>query len=162
MQSYGTIPNYIGKLRKKHLELSEVMRLFYVACTRAREKLVLIGCRDRVLDTAEDKEIYQNKNGKFIPTLMQAQNNIMKWLSYTVMGCKEDYIDIENVYVPNMRDYLIKDEEVSKLEENSISNIVLPENINENDEYLNIAKSWIGFIQMNLHHKFLQICLLQK
>ena len=145
MQSYGTIPNYIGKLRKKHLELSEVMRLFYVACTRAREKLVLIGCRDRVLDTAEDKEIYQNKNGKFIPTLMQAQNNIMKWLSYTVMGCKEDYIDIENVYVPNMRDYLIKDEEVSKLDENSISNVVLPENISENDEYINIAKKldWV-------------------
>ena len=44
-----------------------------------------------------------------------------------------------------MRDYLIKDEEVSKLEENSISNIVLPENINENDEYLNIAKKldWV-------------------
>ena len=145
MQSYGTIPNYIGKLRKKHLELSEVMRLFYVACTRAREKLVLIGCRDRVLDTAEDKEIYKNKNGKFIPTLMQAQNNIMKWLSYTVMGCKEDYIDIENVYVPNMRDYLIKDEEVLKLDENSISNIVLPENISENDEYINIAKKldWV-------------------
>ena len=49
MQSYGTIPNYIGKLRKKHLELSEVMRLFYVACTRAREKLILIGCNDSVL-----------------------------------------------------------------------------------------------------------------
>lgn len=76
--------------------------------------------------------------------LMQAQNNIMKWLSYTVMGCKEDYIDIENVYVPNMRDYLIKDEEVLKLDENSISNIVLPENISENDEYLIIAKSWLG------------------
>ena len=145
MQSYGTIPNYIGKLRKRHLELSEVMRLFYVACTRAREKLVLIGCRDRILDIAENKEIYQNKNGKFIPTLMQAQNNIMKWLSYTVMECKEDYIDIENVYVPNMRDYLIKDEEVSKLDENSISNVVLPENISENDEYINIAKKldWV-------------------
>lgn len=28
MQSYGTIPNYIGKLRKKQFGLSEVMRLF--------------------------------------------------------------------------------------------------------------------------------------
>ena len=145
MQSYGTIPNYIGKLRKKHLELSEVMRLFYVACTRAREKLILIGCNDSVLDVTENKDIYQNKNGKFIPTLMQKQNNIMKWLSYTVKGCKEDYIDIENIYVPNMQDYLIRDEEVTQLQEDSLSNIVPPQDIKESDEYINIAKKldWV-------------------
>lgn len=145
MQSYGTIPNYIGKLRKKHLELSEVMRLFYVACTRAREKLILIGCNDSVLDVTENKDIYQNKNGKFIPTLMQKQNNIMKWLSYTVKGCKEDYIDVENIYVPNMQDYLIKNEEVTQLQEDSLSNIVPPQDIKESDEYINIAKKldWV-------------------
>ena len=145
MQSYGTIPNYIGKLRKKHLELSEVMRLFYVACTRAREKLILIGCNDSVLDVTENKDIYQNKNGKFIPTLMQKQNNIMKWLSYTVKGCKEDYIDVENIYVPNMQDYLIRDEEVTQLQEGSLSNIVPPQDIKESDEYINIAKKldWV-------------------
>lgn len=93
---------------------------------------------------------------------MQKQNNIMKWLSYTVKGCKEDYIDVENIYVPNMQDYLIRDEEVTQLQEGSLSNIVPPQDIKESDEYINIAKSWIGFIQMNLHHRYLQICLLQK
>ena len=82
---------------------------------------------------------------KFIPTLMQKQNNIMKWLSYTVKGCKEDYIDIENIYVPNMQDYLIRDEEVTQLQEDSLSNIVPPQDIKESDEYINIAKKldWV-------------------
>ena len=145
MQSYGTIPNYIGKLRKEHLELSEVMRLFYVACTRAREKLILIGCNNDILDNTENRNIYQNKNGKFIPTLMQAQKSILDWLSYTVKECKEDYINVENVYIPNMQEYLIKDEVITQNSEDSFSNIIMPEDIKENDEYINIVQKldWV-------------------
>ena len=44
-----------------------------------------------------------------------------------------------------MQDYLIRDEEVTQLQEDSLSNIVPPQDIKESDEYINIAKKldWV-------------------
>lgn len=145
MQSYVTLPNLIGTRRKKKLELSEVMRLFYVACTRAKEKLILIGCNNAVIDAEDIKEVYKDENGKFMPSFMQKENSIMKWLSYTVSRCNEDYIDVQNVYIPEMASYFINIDEDKKTYDIGRKNISLSENIPENEDYIDLAKKldWV-------------------
>lgn len=144
MQSYTAVSEIIGKTRKKYLEISEVMRLFYVACTRAKEKLILVGCVPKHKELEENKQLYTNKKGKFIPTLIRNTDTIIGWLDYIMAYCNEKYIDRYDVFIPDM-DYIINEETVPKTEPNSVIENLSDYDVEDNQKYRDLEEKldWI-------------------
>ena len=120
-------------LREKLLEenLSEEMRILYVALTRAKEKIYVTGIKK---DFEKNKEkmsdfvdIYKKENGKINPILIKKYKNYIDWILLVYMYNFENTKEIMKVNTLKRREILkdLKTEEAEKidifklLEENS-------------------------------------------
>lgn len=120
-------------LREKLLEenLSEEMRILYVALTRAKEKIYVTGIKK---DFEKNKEkmsdlvdIYKKENGKINPILIKKYKNYIDWILLVYMYNFENTKEIMKVNTLKRREILkdLKTEEEEKidifklLEENS-------------------------------------------
>ena len=92
-------PYYLKKLPSYHLvsrlikenNTGEEMRLFYVALTRAKDKLIMTGCKTDPLGTVLDNaSIYSRKISKYD---VKSKTN---WLDWALMALSSEGIDISS------------------------------------------------------------------
>lgn len=92
-------------LRAKMLEenLSEEMRVLYVALTRAKEKLYITGIGknfDKTLEKMNELvEIYKKEKGKINPILLKKYKKYIDWIMLVNLYNKEKSKDIMNVNI---------------------------------------------------------------
>ena len=120
-------------LREKLLEenLSEEMRVLYVALTRAKEKLFIIGVRKEyeknIQKMQELVDIYKKENGKINPILIKKYKKYIDWILLVYLYNEKIAKDVMKVNVIKKEDVLnnIKKEKeedfdiIELLEENS-------------------------------------------
>ena len=120
-------------LREKLLEenLSEEMRVLYVALTRAKEKLFIIGVRKEyeknIQKMQELVDIYKKENGKINPILVKKYKKYIDWILLVYLYNEKVAKDVMKVNVIKKEDVLnnIKKEKeedfdiIELLEENS-------------------------------------------
>lgn len=79
--AYKTLPKFaIKEIERKEL-LSEEMRLLYVALTRAKEKLIVIGTEKKTKESLNSKKIKIKNSNTFLKWLKIACNNSIKYYS---------------------------------------------------------------------------------
>ena len=111
-------------LREKVLEenLSEEMRILYVALTRAKEKLYITGIKK---DTKKQNEkmqelvdMYSKEDEKINPILLKKYKKYIDWIWLVYLYNKENIKDVMNVIILKKKDFLkeLKIEEQEKID----------------------------------------------
>lgn len=99
-------------LREKLLEenLSEEMRVLYVALTRAKEKLYITGVKKEyeknIQKMQELIDIYKKENGKINPILLKKYKKYIDWILLVYLYNKENSKDIMQVNLVTREDVL--------------------------------------------------------
>ena len=123
---YSTAAKNAIKIKLKEENISEEMRILYVALTRAREKLIVVGCRNK-----EEKEIDKKRellevysNNKINPILLKKYITYLDWFELVKLnkelklGKKLDEFDlnIHNCNEFKVEEELENDEDVLEFE----------------------------------------------
>jgi ATP-dependent helicase/nuclease subunit A len=149
----STLPKNVIKNKIKIELLSEELRVLYVALTRAREKIILVGsAKDIEKKSIKWCEALAGKETVMPSNLIEQSNSYLEWIMYGVVRHNDgklirDLID-RNLYVPiqfsddeskfalniiNVGE-LLKEEEEKISDKENILNILL-EDIDENINY---------------------------
>ena len=111
-------------LREKLLEenLSEEMRILYVALTRAKEKIYVTGVKKDFQKNKEKMQelvdIYKKENGKINPILIKKYKKYIDWILLVYMYNFENLHDILKINTLKRKDVLktIKKEEREEID----------------------------------------------
>ena len=113
---YSTAAKNAIKIKLKEENISEEMRILYVALTRAREKLFVVGCRSKEEKELEKKkellEVYLNK--KINPVLLKKYITYLDWfelvkLNYELNNNKK--IDEFSLEIHNSNKFKVENKE---------------------------------------------------
>ncbi len=98
MVEYSTSAKDAIKIVIKEENISEEMRILYVALTRAKEKLIITGTSKDYLDDIEKKKeilkIYNSKEGKINPILLKKYISYLDWLELVFLNGNNNLITI--------------------------------------------------------------------
>lgn len=90
---YDTLAREAVKRAREVENISEEMRVLYVALTRAKEKLFVIGIQNKAEEKIEKIEkmlqIYPKENGKIAQNLIKKQNSYLQWILLVLLSEKE-------------------------------------------------------------------------
>ena len=121
---YDTLTREAIKNVIRNENISEEMRILYVALTRAKEKLIITGISNdyskQLEDIEQQKNIYSRKDGKINPILVKKYKTYLDWILLVYL------------YEQSNTEELL---ELNKIEQNSIL-----EYKKENDEQENTSK----------------------
>lgn len=121
---FKTLAKKALSIKAKNEAISEEMRVLYVALTRAKEKLIVVGRQKDVNKKMSDKqkvlEIYSEDNKKINPYLLQKYKTYLDWIELIYL--KEGTASTKDVFSVNINKKadLIKN---SKQEDNEIEDI---------------------------------------
>ena len=121
---FKTLAKKALSIKAKNETISEEMRVLYVALTRAKEKLIVVGRQKDVNKKMSDKqkvlEIYSEDNKKINPYLLQKYKTYLDWIELIYL--KEGTASTKDVFSVNINKKadLIKN---SKQEDNEIEDI---------------------------------------
>ena len=121
---FKTLAKKALSIKAKNEAISEEMRVLYVALTRAKEKLIVVGRQKDVNKKMSDKqkvlEIYSEDNKKINPYLLQKYKTYLDWIELIYL--KEGTARTKDVFSININKKadLIKN---SKQEDNEIEDI---------------------------------------
>ena len=121
---FKTLAKKALSIKAKNEAISEEMRALYVALTRAKEKLIVVGRQKDVNKKMSDKqkvlEIYSEDNKKINPYLLQKYKTYLDWIELIYL--KEGTASTKDVFSVNINKKadLIKN---SKQEDNEIEDI---------------------------------------
>ena len=121
---FKTLAKKALSIKAKNEAISEEMRVLYVALTRAKEKLIVVGRQKDVNKKMSDKqkilEIYSENNKKINPYLLQKYKTYLDWIELIYL--KEGTASTKDVFSVNINKKadLIKN---SKQEDNEIEDI---------------------------------------
>ena len=101
---FPTIPKLAINYLIKNETLSEEMRILYVALTRAREKLIIIGSTKDY-----EKEIIEKKEFGLSPIMLKKYNSFKDWIEFAYLNKNMD--DLVNVQI-------IQKSEIMNIEQN--------------------------------------------
>lgn len=94
MVEYSTSAKDAIKIVIKEENISEEMRILYVALTRAKEKLIITGISKDYLEEIEKKKeilkIYNSESGKINPILLKKYISYLDWLELVFLNKKSD------------------------------------------------------------------------
>ena len=125
--------------------ISEEMRVLYVALTRAKEKLIITGiCKDydkKYLRLENLTNIYDKENEKINPILLKKCKSYLDWILQVYCYEKEKFNDLASIEVLNKNDVITKDE----TEENKKDVIEILENKKYSKEDLESIKEQIEY-----------------
>ncbi|WP_159438293.1 helicase-exonuclease AddAB subunit AddA [Massiliimalia massiliensis] len=79
-QSYSTLPWEAIRLAQKQESLSEEMRILYVAMTRAREKLILVGSAEKLPERCQKNLEAVAFEGEVKPYALLNRASVLDWL----------------------------------------------------------------------------------
>lgn len=112
---YSTAAKQAIKIKLKEENISEEMRILYVALTRAKEKLIITAVKNdesKELDKKkEELEVYI-KNKKINPILLKKYSSYLDWIELTYL--KNKILDEEEIFkfnILDVKDFLSKTEE---------------------------------------------------
>ena len=101
---FKTLAKKALSIKAKNEAISEEMRVLYVALTRAKEKLIVVGRQKDVNKKLSDKqkvlEIYSEDNKKINPYLLQKYKTYLDWLELIYL--KEGTANIKDVFSVNI------------------------------------------------------------
>ena len=121
---FKTLAKKALSIKAKNEAISEEMRVLYVALTRAKEKLIVVGRQKDVNKKMSDKqkilEIYSENNKKINPYLLQKYKTYLDWIELIYL--KEGTASTKDVFTVNINKKvdLIKN---SKQEDNAIEDV---------------------------------------
>lgn len=102
MVEYSTSAKDAIKIVIKEENISEEMRILYVALTRAKEKLIITGTSKDYLDELEKKKeilkIYNSKDGKINPILLKKYISYLDWIELVFLNSTNNNMITINEY----------------------------------------------------------------
>ena len=143
---YDTLSREAVKKQVENENISEEMRILYVALTRAKEKLYIIGIGKDIQEKIEKWEnlnkIYPKENGKINHLLIKKAKSYLDWIILVYINAKESHsLKLE-----------IKDKKEEMNKWNKLLNNV-PENIQEEIEFEH-QENLYKTIQKELEYKY--------
>ena len=101
---YNTLAKEAVKIVQKNENLSEEMRVLYVALTRSKEKLIITGVSNKINKQLEQKAMLlgANKENKIDNLLLKNCNSYLDWLELVYLNGNEDLSKIVNWEVYNI------------------------------------------------------------
>jgi len=114
--TYSTAAREAMKIKLKEENISEEMRILYVALTRAKEKLIITAVRkneNKLLDKKKELINIYTKDKKVSPILLKKQNSYLDWIEFVVLNREflNEHLDILNFNVIKYTDILQPSEE---------------------------------------------------
>ena len=122
--TYPTIVKEAIKIALKKENLSEEMRVLYVALTRAKEKLIITGCVNDLDKSMNEKEQIlesANKNEKISSSILLNAKSFLDWMQLIVLFNNEEII--KNLI--NINHYTKEDILTEKIQENIVEEEIL-------------------------------------
>lgn len=125
---YDTLSREAVKEVIRTENISEEMRVLYVALTRAREKLFITGISndlEKQLEGIEkQKEIYNKVDGKINPILVKKYKSYLDWILLVSNYEKTKSVDILEINKINKKDVLNSIKEENTQEENNMKKVI--------------------------------------
>lgn len=145
---FKTVAKKALSIKAKDEAISEEMRVLYVALTRAKEKLIIVGRQKEVNKKMQEKnklvEIYK-KERKLNPYLLKKYKTYLDW--FELIYAKEGYEktkDIFTVNVTSRKDLMKIATTEERIENNAMEKIeeLAKSCKNENEEQINQVLNW--------------------
>jgi len=121
---YDTLTREAVKNKLKNENLSEEMRILYVALTRAKEKLIITGTSkdfEKKIEKIEKQiEIYPKENSKIKPILIKKYKSFLDWILLVYLYEKEktdNLVEINRISPKNILENETQKEETSNLKQ---------------------------------------------
>ena len=115
---YDTLAREAVKRISEVENLSEEMRVLYVALTRAKEKLYITGIQNKAEEKLEklekQVEIYPREDGKISSNLIRKANSYLEWMLFVLLSEKEGSKNVLDYTIEYKNDLLKKWNEVLK------------------------------------------------
>ena len=135
---YDTLTREAIKNVVRNENISEEMRILYVALTRAKEKLIITGISNdyqkQLEDIEQQKNIYARKNGKINPILVKKYKDYLDWILLVYLYEKsntEDLLELNKIEPGSVLENKKQDIEQEKTSQNIIE--MLNKKANKND-----------------------------
>ena len=135
---YDTLTREAIKNVVRNENISEEMRILYVALTRAKEKLIITGISNdyqkQLEDIEQQKNIYARKGGKINPILVKKYKSYLDWILLVYLYEKsntEDLLELNRVEPSSVLENKKQDIEQEKTSQNIIE--MLNKKANKND-----------------------------
>ena len=117
---YSTAAKYSIKLKVKEENISEEMRVLYVALTRAREKLIITGISNNYKKNIEKKKeelsVYDEKMEKINPILLKNNISYLDWFELVYLKSKK-FIEMIDLNIINKKSILKKEIKAQEIED---------------------------------------------
>ena len=135
---YDTLTREAIKNVVRNENISEEMRILYVALTRAKEKLIITGISNdyqkQLEDIEQQKNIYARKDGKINPILVKKYKSYLDWILLVYLYEKsntEDLLELNKIEQGSVLENKKQDIEQEKTSQNIIE--MLNKEANKND-----------------------------
>ena len=123
---YDTLTREAVKNIITNENISEEMRILYVALTRAKEKLIITGVSNDFTKQVEDIEkqysIYSRKNGKINPILVKKYKSYLEWILLVYLYEKENTNNL--IELNKIERSQVTTNKKQQLQENNSDNII--------------------------------------
>ena len=151
---YETVAREMIKGKIEIENLSEEMRILYVALTRAKEKIYITGTGKEIqkkLDTLQKNvDIYKKENGKIKSSILKNCNSYLDWILQTYLYNKQKTEEIAEINVIQKDDIKEIWQEIKTDEEETDINKKIKEEIENSKTDKNIAQK----IKETLEYKY--------
>ena len=135
---YDTLTREAIKNVVRNENISEEMRILYVALTRAKEKLIITGISNdyqkQLEDIEQQKNIYARKDGKINPILVKKYKSYLDWILLVYLyeqSNTEDLLELNKIEPGSVLENKKQDIEQEKTSQNIID--MLNKKANKND-----------------------------
>ena len=145
---YDTLTREAIKNVIRNENISEEMRILYVALTRAKEKLIITGISKdyskQLEDIEQQKNIYARKNGKINPILVKKYKSYLDWILLVYLyeqSNTEDLLELNRIESSSVFENKKQENE----QENTSQNVIEMLNENSNKKDINQIKEQIEY-----------------
>ena len=145
---YDTLTREAIKNVIRNENISEEMRILYVALTRAKEKLIITGISKdyskQLEDIEQQKNIYARKNGKINPILVKKYKDYLDWILLVDLyeqSNTEDLLELNRIEPSSV----LENKKQENEQENTSQNVIEMLNENSNKKDINQIKEQIEY-----------------
>ena len=145
---YDTLTREAIKNVIRNENISEEMRILYVALTRAKEKLIITGISKdyskQLEDIEQQKNIYARKNGKINPILVKKYKSYLDWILLVYLyeqSNTEDLLELNRIEPSSV----LENKKQENEQENTSQNVIEMLNENSNKKDIKLIKEQIEY-----------------
>lgn len=145
---YDTLTREAIKNGIRNENISEEMRILYVALTRAKEKLIITGISNdyskQLEDIEQQKNIYNRKDGKINPILVKKYKTYLDWILLVYLyeqSNTEDLLELNRIEPSS----ILENKKQKKEKENTSQNVIEMLNENSNKKDIKLIKEQIEY-----------------